>query len=182
MKDEKTLRKIELRVLCELIKNSKRSDIELARMLRVSQPTVTRFRTKLEKEGYIKEYTLMPDFKKLGYEILAITFVKLKTLSSEKTEEARKIAKQSLREGPFEIVMLERGTGLNYDGAIISYHENYSSYVKLLEWIRQFGFLEVDSIGSYLIRLEDPVRYRPLTLRTLAQHILTLKEGKAQNE
>lgn len=182
MKDGKTLRKIELRVLSELIKNSKRSDRELARMLRVSQPTVTRLRTKLEKEGYIKEYTLMPDFKKLGYEILAITFVKLKTLSPEKTEEARKIAKQSLQEGPFEIVMLERGTGLNYDGVIISYQENYSSYVKLLEWIRQFGFLEVDSIGSYLISLEDPVRYRPLTLRTLAQHILTLKEGKAQNE
>jgi Lrp/AsnC family leucine-responsive transcriptional regulator len=68
MKDGITLREIELRVLSELIKNSRISDRELGKKLRMSQPTVSRIRNKLENEGYIKEYTLIPDFQKLGYE------------------------------------------------------------------------------------------------------------------
>lgn len=172
---ERTLREIEQRLISELMKNSRIGDRKLARKLRVSQPTVTRLRHKLEEEGYIKEYTMMPDFNKLGYEILAITFVKLKQLSKEKTEAARTVARESLEKGPFEIVMLERGTGLDYAGVIMSYHENYSSYLQLLDWVKQFGFLEVEQIGSYLISLRDTVRYRPLTFATLAKHILTLK-------
>lgn len=58
------------------MKNSKRSDRELSKIVRVSQPTITR--TRLEREGYIKEYTIIPDFAKLGFELLAITFVKLR--------------------------------------------------------------------------------------------------------
>jgi hypothetical protein len=45
----------------------------------------------------IKEYTIVPDFGKRGYKILAITFVKLnKALSQEQIEKARRIAKESL--------------------------------------------------------------------------------------
>jgi DNA-binding Lrp family transcriptional regulator len=40
------------------MKNSRRSDRELALVLGISQPTVTRLRTRLEKEGIIKEYTM----------------------------------------------------------------------------------------------------------------------------
>jgi DNA-binding Lrp family transcriptional regulator len=178
MKDGTTLREIELRVLSELMKNSRISDRELGKKLGVSQPTVSRIRNKLENESYIKEYTLIPDFQKLGYELAAITLVKLKKLSKEKTEEARKIAKASLEKGPFEIVMLERGMGLGYAGVIISYHENYASYLKLLEWVRQLGFLEVEHIDNYIVSLDDTVRYRPLTFTTLAQHVLTFKREK----
>jgi len=44
-----------LRLLFALIKGARRSDRELARTLRISQPTITRKRTQLEKEGYIRE-------------------------------------------------------------------------------------------------------------------------------
>ena len=67
-----------MKLLAELMKNSKTSDRELATKLGVSQPTVSRIRAKLEREGYIKEYTLVPDFHKLGFEIMAVTLVKLK--------------------------------------------------------------------------------------------------------
>jgi DNA-binding Lrp family transcriptional regulator len=43
----------ELKTLFELVKGARRSDRELARALRVSQPTVTRARTKLEKTGFV---------------------------------------------------------------------------------------------------------------------------------
>jgi DNA-binding Lrp family transcriptional regulator len=61
------LKENELKILFELIKNARRSDRELAKAIRVSQPTVTRTRTKLEKMGLVKEYTIIPDLRKMGY-------------------------------------------------------------------------------------------------------------------
>lgn len=62
-------------LLYELMKNSKRSDRELGRVVHVSQPTITRMRKSLEKDEYMREYTVMPAFEKLGFEILAFNFV-----------------------------------------------------------------------------------------------------------
>src|SRR4030043_995608 len=76
-KDKQRLKAIEIRLVSELMKNSRRSDRELARILGVSQPTVSRTISRLEKQGIIKEYTMIPDFKKLGYNILGVTVAKL---------------------------------------------------------------------------------------------------------
>jgi len=73
-----------LRLVSEMLKNSKKSDRELAGILAVSQPTVSRTRARIEKE-YIKTYTIIPDFKKLGYEIMAFTLAKI-TLSLKSFE------------------------------------------------------------------------------------------------
>lgn len=173
------IREKELRILSELIKNSKASDRGLAKLTGVSQPTVTRIRTKLEKEGYIKQYTLIPDFNKLGYKVIALTFVKVKeTLSPEEREKARGLANQVSTKGPYEIVMGERGMGLGYDGVFISYHRSYSEYAALKEWFRQFEFLEVGKTDSFLIDLEDQVRYRPLDFTSFAHHLMTKREEK----
>jgi DNA-binding transcriptional regulator YhcF (GntR family) len=51
------LKDIETRLIAELLKNSRRSDRELAKVLRASQPTITRARRKLEKESYIREFS-----------------------------------------------------------------------------------------------------------------------------
>ncbi|MDH5389876.1 MAG: winged helix-turn-helix transcriptional regulator [Candidatus Bathyarchaeota archaeon] len=72
------IKKKMINLLLELLKDSKRSDRELAKVLDVSQPTVSRMRSRLLKEGAIKEFTVIPDFVKLGYEIMAITCVKVK--------------------------------------------------------------------------------------------------------
>jgi DNA-binding Lrp family transcriptional regulator len=171
------LRDIELKILSELMKNSRISDRELARKLGVSQPTVTRIRHKLDEEGYIREFTVIPDLAKLGYSIIALTFVRLGRASSpQDVEKAREIAKESLKKGPFEIVMLERGMGLDHSGLVISVHKDYSSYRKFTAWINQFSFLDIERTESFLIDLNDKVHYRPLTFRTLAQHLLAGEE------
>ncbi|MGC9346262.1 MAG: Lrp/AsnC family transcriptional regulator, partial [Candidatus Bathyarchaeales archaeon] len=59
-------------LLYEFMKNSKRSDRELAKAVGVSQPTITRMRKNLEKLGYIREYTIMPALEKLGFEIITL--------------------------------------------------------------------------------------------------------------
>ncbi len=68
------IKDVELRLISELMKNSRRSDRELAKAIDVSQPTVSRMIKKLESEDIIKEYAMIPDFHKLEFEILAITF------------------------------------------------------------------------------------------------------------
>jgi len=172
------MKKVELNLISELMKNSRQSDRDLARTIGVSQPTVTRIRNKLEKEGYIREYTMIPDFSKLGYKIMAITFALSRFLAKEEAERARKTIADSVKEKHFEFIMLERGDGLGFDGVIISLHEDYASYLKVSEWLRQFDFLDVEKINSFLINLEDNVRYRPLTFSTLAKLIRSQAERK----
>jgi DNA-binding Lrp family transcriptional regulator len=173
------MKDVELKLVSELMKNSRRSDRELAKAIGASQPTVTRIRNKLEKEGYVKEYTMIPDFRKLGYELLALTLVRLrKDLGEKEVEKARKTARESVRKVGFGFLMLERGIGFEYDGAFLTLHESYSSYVEFVNWLRQFSFLEISGVDSFLINLADEVHYLPLTLSVLAQHVLTIKGKK----
>jgi DNA-binding Lrp family transcriptional regulator len=169
----------EWKLLSELMKNSRRSPRELAKAVGVSQPTIHRMIKKLEKEGYIREYTVIPDFAKLGYEILALTFVKLKkTLSAEEIEKARKVSQKTLKTSAFECVMIERGLGMGYSGVFISFHKDYASHLQFKKWITQYTFLDIRSIDSYIISLNDKIHYRPLTFSTLAKHLLMQNEKK----
>ncbi|MGA9387296.1 MAG: winged helix-turn-helix transcriptional regulator [Candidatus Bathyarchaeia archaeon] len=171
------MKDVELKLISELMKNSRRSDRELAKAVGVSQPTVSRLVKRLEKDGIIKEYTMIPDFRKLGYQLLALTFVKLREpLGSEETEKARKIAKQKLEESHYGIVLLERGIGLGYDGVIVGLYEDYAAYTEHRNQLREFPFLEVTDVEGFLISLDDEVHYRPLTLQTLAKQLLAMKK------
>jgi len=173
------MKKVEWKLISELMKNSRRSDRELAQAIGVSQPTVSRAIKKLEKEGYIKEYTIIPDFHKLGYEIAALTLVKLKKgLSKEEIEKARKIAKEHVKENSLEIIMIEKGIGLGYNGVFVSLHEDYTSYMKFRNALNQDIYLDSSSTESFLISLSDVTQYRPLTFTTLAKHLLMMKEKK----
>jgi len=173
------MRDIERRLVSELMINSRRSDRQLAKALGVSQPTVTRTLNKLEKEGVIKEYTMIPDFTKLGYTLLAVTFVKLKKyLTQDQIEKARESATKSVKSS-LNFIMLERGIGMDHNGIFLSFHENYTSFTGHKEWLKQFDFLELSDIQSFLIDLKDEIHYRPLTFSTLAKHILTLQTARA---
>jgi DNA-binding Lrp family transcriptional regulator len=176
------MKDVELKLISELMKNSRRSDRDLAKVIGASQPTVTRLRSKLEKEGIIREYTMIPDFAKIGYRIMAITFALSRSLNKEEAERVQKKIADSVKDKQFEFIMLERGDGLGFDGVIISLHEDYASYLKVSEWLGQFDFLEVVKTNSFLINLEDDVRYRPLTFSMLAKLVRLQAEGKDSHE
>jgi DNA-binding Lrp family transcriptional regulator len=176
-KKEKTLKELQRRIISELLMDSKRSDRQLARLIGVSQPTVTRTRTHLQQEGYIEQYTIIPNFIKLGYEIIAITFVKTATLPNrEDLDKLRKMAKDLERRIAFNTIMAYSGQGLGYGGVIISLHQDYNSYLKLREEIKQFPFTDRKNIETFMISLKSDFAYRPLTLATLAKHLLTLEK------
>jgi DNA-binding Lrp family transcriptional regulator len=167
---------IELKLISELMKNSRRSDRELAKVIGASQPTVTRIRSKLEKEGYMLEYTMMPNFIKLGYHLFALTFISMKqTISPEEAEKARATALEAAKNAPANIVVIERGMGLGHTAIIGSFHKDYASYVELVDNLKRDSYLENDA-DSFLINLDDKAHYRHLTPATLAKDLLMLKE------
>jgi DNA-binding Lrp family transcriptional regulator len=88
-KKKAKLKDVEIRIVAELMKNSRRSDREIALAVGVSQPTVSRTIEKLEKEGVIKEYTMIPDFSRLGYEIMGSTQFELREEPFEDRVKAR---------------------------------------------------------------------------------------------
>lgn len=175
------MKDIELMLISELMRNSRRSDRDLAKAMRVSQPTVTRLRTKLEKAGVIKEYTIIPDFSKLGYHLCSFTFAKFREPPGlEAMRKAIEASGHRLSEIP-QAVMIERGMGLGANGIVVSLHKDYTSYLEFQRWIRQFSFITQYELESFLINLDDDVHYRYLTFSTLAKHMLdTSKETEEE--
>lgn len=171
------MKDVELRLISELMKNSKRSDRDLAKVLNVSQPTVTRMRTRLEKEGYIQEYTMIPDFRKMGYEMVSITFTKLQDISSEELEKTRKLARNMEKETALESIVIAKGLGCNAEMVLVSFHESYGAYSEYMNMLKSFPHIDLQSFQSFTISLEEE-HYRPLTFRTLAKHLLTLEKSK----
>ena len=130
------------------MKNSRRSDRELAKALGVSQPTVTRVRARLENEKVIREYTMMPDFQKLGFEILAMTF-----LAVEKEPDSKEFERTLSTFS--NILMFERGLGLKSSLVVVSLHEDFSSYAEFRRKIKENGFWEVSDSASFLVNLKE---------------------------
>jgi DNA-binding Lrp family transcriptional regulator len=179
---EKGLKDLELRLVSELMKNSRRSDRELAKAIGTSQPTVSRTIAKLEKEGALREYTVIPDFRKLGYSLVAVTLgsVKEEFRKPEMLDEARRKFVQSFNDTAFEVILDERGMGMGYDGIIVSFHRSYSEYVKFRSWIGEMPFIDAARLNSFLIDLNDKVHHRYFTFSYLAKHLL--QDPKNKNE
>ena len=92
------MKEIVLKLIAELLKDARKSDRDLAKAIGVSQPTASRIRTRLEQEGFVREYAMIPDFRKLGYEIIAVTFMKLQSkLEQGDIEKIRELAKERPR-------------------------------------------------------------------------------------
>jgi DNA-binding Lrp family transcriptional regulator len=172
------MKDVELRLISELMKNSRKSDRELAKAIGVSQPTVTRVRSKLEREGIIKEYTMLPDFSKLGFEIMAITFIKfIKELSPEELHETRGYSREIEKKNPEALLMVAEGLGLGFDRVIISFHKDYSSYVKVIDLVKsEARYINASHIESFIIGLADGAHYKPLTFSVIADYLQKTKE------
>jgi DNA-binding Lrp family transcriptional regulator len=168
------MKDVELRLVSELMKNSRRSDRELAKAIGVSQPTVSRTIQKLEKTGVLREYTVIPDFRELGYSLVAVTLGKVKEefRKPEMLDEVRKEFVKSFNDTAFEVILDERGMGMGYDGIIVSFHRSYSEYVDFKRWVGDMPFINSSKLDSFLIDLNDGVHHRYLTFSYLAKHLL----------
>ena len=159
------MKKRMMNLLLELLKDSKRSDRELAKVLDVSQPTVSRMRSRLVKEGVIKDFTVIPDFVKMGFEIMAITCVKIK----EKTiNEMEKKAEEYMKTQPNIIFAGGGAQGLGKNGLMISLHDSYSDFSNFLtNHMMDWGDI-VEDYFSILVSLRERI-VKPFSLKYLAK-------------
>jgi DNA-binding Lrp family transcriptional regulator len=170
--EREPLKYTEAALISELMSNSRRSDRELARAIRVSQPTVSRMIRRLEEDGVVNEYTMIPDFRKLGYNLCAFIFLKLKHVPPERIESVRQAVKESLTQSHFVILLLERGLGLDRDAVMICLYKDYTSYIEHRNIIREFPHITPSDVDSFLIDLNDEIHYRYLTLASVAKDLL----------
>ncbi len=173
------LKNIERKMLSELVKNSRRSDRELAKAIGTSQPTATRIRTKLEKEGYIKEYTAIPNFCKVGYTILALNFIKLDlrlTQTREELEAFRKKHYEAIAKNPNAIMLVKRGMGLGYSAVVISLHQDFASCDQFRDNVRDSMSANITDMDTFLINLEEERSSMPFSFSMLANQLLLLTD------
>lgn len=160
------MKDIEFRLISELVKNSRRSDRELAKELGVSQPTVTRTRVRLEKQGLI-DYSAVPNLFKLGFELIAVVFGKR---NYEKYPEINVQKAQDFVKRHPNIIFGASGNGLGYDRISVSVHRSYSDYSKFIQEIKN-EWKGVMDIESFIVSLKSKEIVQPLSLKHLADHL-----------
>jgi DNA-binding Lrp family transcriptional regulator len=164
------LKEIYKNLLIEMLDNCRRSDRELARALEVSQPTITRARSWLERNSFIREYTVIPEFSKINIEIVAFTFIKLRSETKmEKADEIKNRAKSFFKKHP-NIVMALRGEGFGSDGILVSLHKDYAEFVQFIRELKM-ETVNTEVVGSFVASLKDTYRYRYLTFKTLKEYL-----------
>lgn len=128
----KELKPIDYKLLFELMKDSHRSDRQLAKALGVSQPTVTRRRAMLEK-NYIEGYTIIPKFGKIGFELAAFTFLKskLKQQTGQEKDTAMKQLNEWYMNQP-NVLAVQDGRGMGWDVVCVSLHKSFSDFAKFI--------------------------------------------------
>ena len=138
------------KLLYELMKNSRRSDRELAKVVNVSQPTITRARKEFENLGFIKEYTIIPEFTMIGFEIMAFTSMNI----NSSNESGRKIT--DYVENSPEILYGAPGTGMgdkNYFMA--SLHSNFTEFNEFISRFKEKWATNILSIETFLVSLKS---------------------------
>lgn len=158
------------KLLRELIRDSRRSDRQLAKAIGASQPTVTRNRKLLEK--YIRSYTIVPEFSKIGYEMLAMTFAKTKAYSKEDNEKKMNSAQEWVMKHP-NIFFASEGEGLGRDMVIISIHRDYSKYAEFMrDYTVKFAEFVTD-VQSFIVSLKTGKHLKPFDLKYLSEDVET---------
>jgi len=172
------MKDVELRLVSELMKNSRRSDREIAKAIGVSQPTVSRMIKKLEKEGIIKEYTMIPDFKRLGFQIMALTFFGKQDPAEEEEREAlRKAVLEMETKTDLANLIVVNGIGLEKGRVAINLFRDYSSYSKGMNVIKSIPHIDADKMESFLVDLNDESNFRTLSMTEIASQLSRLPKS-----
>jgi DNA-binding Lrp family transcriptional regulator len=127
--------KEELGLLFTLISNSRQSDREIAKTLHLSQTTITKRRKELERERFIQQYTVTPDFLKMGYEIVAFIFHPGVTMPSPPPTPERIRRTREWYNAQPQIVYAAFGEGFAVS-LMITVHRNYSDFVTFMTKMR----------------------------------------------
>jgi len=169
----KSLRPLDYKILFELMKNARISDRKMAKILGVSQATVSRRRARLEKQRLL-EYTAIPNLEELGYDIIAFVFLIWKREEHKKLaqeEDHMKRVRAFMSKYP-NIIFASSGQGLGMTRLTITIHKGYSDYVEFKRKIEGEWGKYIDKLESFIVSLKSDNVVRQLTLKHLAEYLL----------
>ena len=156
-------------LLQELVRNSKRSDRDIAKKLQVSQPTLTRMRKRLEKEGYILDYTAIPNMTKLGFEIVAFTFMNIDRFDPKTGQldaALGEIGHKWVSHNP-RILLGAGGEGLEGKNCMmVSVHRDFTDFTDFISDFRGRWTANIKDIDTFLVSLKGKMP-KPFTFRNL---------------
>lgn len=157
-----------MRLLLEYLKDSSRSDMEIAKVLGVSQATVSGLKKKLIKKGFVTHFSAIPDLAKMGYEIMAFSLVKFNIKEVMKhLPEIEKMAKTWVKSHP-EILFDSRVEGMEIDSVTISVHKNYAAYKDFLVQNKRTWGKFMSEVHFILVDLNGQIN-KPLSFEYLAE-------------
>ena len=160
------------RLLLEYLKDSSRSDRELAKVLGVSQPTISRMKRRLVEEGIVNHFSAIPDLAEMGYEIMAFSLVKFNMeqfvkFSGEDPMKIVERAKKWAHSYPC-VIFDSRARGMGVDSVTISVHKDYAAYQDFLtENKKKWGPLMAE-VQYILVDLKGDIN-KPLSFKYLAE-------------
>ena len=165
----------DLRILSELTKNAKTSDRQLAHTLGVSQPTITRRRARLEKQGLLN-YTTAPNLTKLGFEIMAFHFAQWRresyaTLSQE--ESFKKGVLDFIARHPCYI-FISSGQGMGMTRIGITVHRDYSEFREFAQAVEAEWGTHLAKFDYFIVSLKSDRILRNITFKHLLESICSM--------
>jgi len=139
----------------ELILNSRRSDRDLAKEIKVTQPTVGRIRKTIEKENYLSGYTATPNLSKINIELIA--FTTLKWTDYNKTDKLRQF-EDFIRKSDLTFFSAP-GEGFNGKTKIMmTFHKDYKNYELFLRSIRADWAKLIDEMDTFLVSTSNIIK------------------------
>ena len=156
-------------LLHELMKNSKRSDRDLAKILGVSQPTLTRMRKRLERDGYILDYTAIPNMTKLGFEVTAFTFLNIDRYDAKTGELDVALGERAHKwvAHNSKIIFAAGGEGLEGKNCMmLSVHRDFTAFTEFISDFRAQWTARIKNIDSFLVSLKGKMP-KQFSLRNL---------------
>ena len=151
------------KLLFALIKNSKRSDRELARALQLSQPTVTRLRKILEKEA-IEQYTVIPNLSYLGFDLISFTFSTSKELVNPLEDKAKEWTAEQA-----SVMFASTGQGMDADAVMVSVHKDYADFAKFYQNFRKDWGGSLQNFRTFLVSVKGSVQLKALSPNCLVE-------------
>ena len=157
------MKKREKKLLIQLLKNSKLSDREIAKKLDTSQSTITRNRHKLEKK-ILKNYTGIPEFKKLGINLVAFTFGRC----IKPGNESKKI--HDFLDKMHNIIFSGHGEGMGKTAIVISIHKDFSDYTSFINEFRRVSSKSYEKLESFFVSTDGFLS--TLNLSRAVEHLI----------
>lgn len=159
-------------MLFTLMAMGHKSDRAISKVLGVNNTTLSRRRKKLEQEGYIKEYTIMPDFNKLGFNIIVVSLTSTNDpVPPQHSEEFRKF----LDKRPEILCILEDQGASEKTWFSISVHKNYDDWLDMLNEGQKDSIMikyrpQHLSIRNFVFRIGRPgTIIKQFSLRNIAE-------------